>query len=166
MKLSSDQRLMVIWGGVVLMLTCTYWFTHSFQIRVGSPQAREPRRIMRVVSLNDPNEKLPVFDEAAQITALRQYAGLHFGDPDAELLTITEPVVAKAQIWRLVKFRAKNSFGAPVINEFMATFEGNELLRLADDDDFSKVPGDNQEESRTFMKALASAHTLDVRLKK
>lgn len=148
------------------MLTCTYWFTHSFQIRVASAEAREPRNIMRVVSLNAPNEKLPVFDEVEQIAALRQYAGLHFGDPDAELLTITEPVVAQGKIWRLVKFRAKNGFGSPVINKFMATFEGNQVIRLADEDDFSKVPGDNQEESQTFMKALASAHTLDVRIKK
>lgn len=153
---------MIIFGGIVLMLTCTYWFTHSFKISVGSgPKVRT----MRVVSLDGPEHAVPDINEEEQVQSLRDYMATHIADPDVELLTMTEPVIFQARTWRVARLRGKNAFGGPVINEYFVAFRGDKVSKMAPVTDFSEIPGTSKEENQAFLRGIASANEIDLHRK-
>ena len=152
---------MLIFGAVALVVASSYWMLHNVKLTVeaGDPKVRTT---LRVLSVDGEADEVPPIHEEVQVASLREYMRMNIADADAEVLMLSEPVIYHGSVWRVMRFRSKNAFGGPVINEVLARFRGDDAVDMLKAEQFASWKGNTVEESKTFLRALAAAKPIDL----
>lgn len=104
-----------------------------------------------------------VEQDEPHVRALREFVAKNFAEEDTELVSVSEPVLFKDQVWRAVRVKTRNGFNARVFQDYFVTMEGDKPVKFLDADDRSKYPGGNVSDTVSWLKSLSEAPVTEVK---